>query len=224
LEKTIRRGGALASEIELAGVIRRSRGQIEGEPVCGRRPILSRGAKLLFWLAGLAGLQACRAYGQALPAGEVRANYGIFLTANGANTQLPNFADNAMGFNAGLFLQRSPLFGVEARGGAYPISATFGQAPVTAGLRFAPSQTRAIQALPFAYFGGGFSKSQYAKVNGKPSAALWAPCWQSSGGMDIVFRKFSWRVYELSWTETYTLRQNLRTLGLSTGLVYSFRR
>ena len=190
----------------------------------------SRKLRLFFWqLAGLLCLQAsCLLpsfiYGQALPAAETRASFGVFATASVANTQLPYFADNALGYNFGAFLQTSPLFGLELRVGAYPLKATFEQEPVTAGFRFAPPHTKEVEALPFAYFGAGYSKSQYSKADYQPSVALWTPCWQTSGGMDIAYDKFRWRVYEASWTETFTLRRNLRTLGLSTGLVYAFGR
>jgi hypothetical protein len=163
-------------------------------------------------------------FSQALPAGELRADVAAFVTGTIANTQLPNFADNALGFSAGLFLQRSPLLGLEGRFGVYPARATYFQAPVTTGVRISPFRPRPLMPTPYAYFGGGFSKSQYEKVNLQPSAALWAPCWQSVSGMDIGLHKLSWRIYEASWTETYTLRGSLRTLSLSTGLVYSFIR
>jgi hypothetical protein len=154
----------------------------------------------------------------------MRADFGAFVTANLANTQLLTFADNALGFNAGLYLQHSPFLGIEGRIGAYPVKATYFQAPATIGFRISPFRTRPLQPAPFAYFGGGFSKSQYERANLQPSATLWTPCWQSVSGMDIAIHKFSWRIYEASWTETYSLRGNLRTLGLSTGLVYSFTR
>jgi hypothetical protein len=188
------------------------------------RKSLRNAALFLCRLACLLVISISHLRGQALPAGEVRAGAGIFFTGNMANTQLTDFADNALGFNAGLFLQHSPLLGIEGRIADYPLKATFSQAPVTLGLRVAPYRTRPFQPVPFAFFGGGYSRSQYAKVNGQPSVALWAPCWQSVSGMDIAFNKFSWRIYEASWTETYTLRGNIRTVGLSTGLVYSFTR
>jgi hypothetical protein len=178
----------------------------------------------LFQLVCLLVVSTTHLYGQALPVGEMGADAGAFVTGTVANTQLPSFADNALGFSAGLFLQRSPLLGLEGRFGVYPARATYFQAPVTAGLRISPFRARLFVPAPYAYFGGGFSKSQYQKVNLQPSAALWAPCWQSVSGMDIAFHKFSWRVYEASWTETYTLRGSIRTLSLSTGLVYSFTR
>jgi hypothetical protein len=78
--------------------------------------------------------------------------------------------------------------------------------------------------LPFLYFGGGFSRAQYSKANYQPSVPLWTPCWQATGGTDLAFGKFTWRLYELNWTETYTLRRNIRTVGLSTGLVYFIKR
>lgn len=222
----------MATDIELAGEVRRLSG--EAVAACnsirniltplGLTPSSRKFNLLLCQLAGLLCLPISHLHGQAMPTGEVRARMGVFATANFANSQLPYFADNALGFDAGAFVQVAPLLGVEARAGAYPVDATFEQMPVTAGLRFAPIRHALFRTVPFAYFGAGFSKSQYSKASYQPSAALWAPCWQSTSGMDMVFQKISWRLYEASWTQTYTLRQNIRTLGLSTGLVYSFGR
>lgn len=176
-------------------------------------------------LAALAALHSSALYGQALPtAGDSGPSYGVMATANFANTQLPSFADNAAGFNIAAFVQSTPLLGFEIRGGAYPIAATFEQAPVTGGLRFAEFQSRILPALPFLYVGAGFSKAQYSKANYQPSVALWSPCWQASTGMDRPMRSFTWRVFEVSWTQTHTLRRNIRTLGVSTGLIFTFKR
>jgi hypothetical protein len=188
------------------------------------RPLSANKVAALSWvLVVAAGVHSSFLYGQALPAGEKGMNMGVFVTGNIANTQLPYFADNALGFNFGAFVQPSRWFGLEVRGGAYPIRANFEQAPITAGVVVAQSQSREVQALPFFYLGGGFSKAQYSKADYQPSAALWTPCWQATGGTDLALRKFTWRVYELNWTETYTLRRNIRTVGISTGLVYYFK-
>ena len=47
------------------------------------------------------------------------------------NTQLPYYADNALSYNFGIYLQPSLDLGFEFRGGVYPVSAHFEQAPVT---------------------------------------------------------------------------------------------
>lgn len=174
-------------------------------------------------LVGLIGSNASSLYGQAMPVAERRLTIGAFGTTNFVNTQMPYFADNAVGFNAGAFLQLTPLLGLEVRAGATPIGATFEQEPVTAGARIAQRQTKEVQALGFAYFGGGFSRAQYSKANYRPSVPLLTPCWQASAGTDIAFRKITWRIYEATWTETYAIRRNLRSIGISSGLVYTFR-
>jgi hypothetical protein len=179
----------------------------------------------VMWLVvGLIGAYPSSLYGQAVPVADRRLIVGAFGTTHFANTQMPYFADNAFGFEAGAFLQLTPLLGVEARGGAAPIGATFEQEPVTVGARVAQPQRKETQALGFAYFGGGFSRAQYSKANYRPSVPLLTPCWQASVGTDIAFRKVTWRIYEATWTETYAIRQNLRSMGISSGLVYTFKR
>ncbi len=187
--------------------------------------LLSQRAKiLLFSLAALGSVQTSSLFGQARPVGEQRAGFGVIATVNAENSQLPYYADNAMGYGFGAFLQMTPLLGVEGRISSYPMSATFAQAPYTAGVRVAPPQTKEVQLVPFFYFGGGYSHAQYSKANYKPSVPLWTPCWQASAGTDWGFSKFRWRMYELNWNETYATRQNIRTIGLSTGLVWTFKR
>jgi hypothetical protein len=178
---------------------------------------------LLLALAALGAVQTSSLYGQARPAGEQRMGFGAIATINGANSQLPYYADNALGYSFGSFLQLTPLLGIEGRISSYPMSATFHQSPFTAGVRVAPTQTREVQLLPYFYFGGGYSHSQYSKADYQPSVPLWAPCWQAISGTDLGFSKFRWRVYEVNWNETFALRQNIRTIGVSTGVVYTFR-
>jgi hypothetical protein len=144
----------------------------------------------------LVGLQASAVLGQALPTASTRLIAGFAVTAGGMNTQLPYYADNALGYNVGLYLQPYSLLGVEVRGGFYPISARFEQVPVTAGLRFEQRESRTRWPMPFAYFGGGFSKAQDSSTGYKPLPAIWSPCWQASQGVDIPLGRIKWRVYE----------------------------
>jgi hypothetical protein len=144
------------------------------------------------------------------------------------NTQLPFYADNAIGYNFGFYVQPSSILGVEGRGGFYPLRARFEQAPVTAGLRLERRQPFFGRLQPFAYFGVGFSKAQDSSTGYKPLAAIWSPCWQGSEGLEIPIGRIKWRVYEATWTETYTVRRDvpqrdLRSLSLSTGFAYSFK-
>ena len=182
-----------------------------------------RAMTFLLALAVLGAAPTSLLYGQATPAGEQRVGFGAIATINAANSQLPYYADNALGYSFGSFLQLTPLLGIEGRISSYPISATFHQSPFTAGVRVAPTQTREVQLLPYFYFGGGYSHAQYSKADYQPSVLLWTPCWQAISGTDMGFTKFRWRVFELNWNETYAIRQNIRTIGLSTGVVYTFR-
>jgi hypothetical protein len=161
-------------------------------------------------------------WGQALPTATHRMAAGFFATAGGANTQLPRYADNALGFNFGAYIQPFRLLGGEVRGGTYPIKARYTQSPVTAGLRIGGRRLGESRWIPYGYIGGGVSKAQDSGVNSQPTAAVWSRCWQASAGVDINFGRFSWRAADASWTKTYTAQRDLRTLSLSTGVVYHF--
>jgi hypothetical protein len=179
-------------------------------------------------LVVLVGTHAPATWGQALPTASTRLDAGFIATMGGMNTQLPYYAENTFGFDFGLYLQPFSILGVEGRGGSYPISARFKQTPVTAGLRLERRDPFFNRLQPFAYFGGGFSKAQDSSNGFKPLAAIWSPCWQSSEGLDIAIGRMKWRVYEATWTETYTGRgdvppRDLRSLSLSTGFVYLFK-
>jgi hypothetical protein len=179
-----------------------------------------RGISLLFLCASGTSL-----WGQALPtATSARLNLdpGVFVSAVAINTQFPLYADNALGFNFGAFLQSSHLIGAEVRGGYYPVSARFTQAPITAGIRIISRRSSGTRWLPFGYIGGGVSRVQNEGPTYQPTAASWSPCWQASAGLDVSFARFSWRAAEASWTETYSVRDDLRSLSVSTGLVYRF--
>jgi hypothetical protein len=176
---------------------------------------------ILVPVVGLLASHSSLGLSQATPVAERRLSGGVFATANEVNTQLPYFADNAFGFDAGAFVQLTPLFGLEARIGSAPIGDRFQQEPATAGIRVAKPRTKERQALQFLYLGGGFSRSQYSKADFRPSVSLTMPCWQASSGTDIALGKVTWRLYEATWTETYTPRWNLRSIGMSSGLVYT---
>jgi hypothetical protein len=149
---------------------------------------------------------------------------GAFLTIGAGNTQFPYYADNALGFNFGAFVQRYTLLGVEVRGGTYPVAAKFTQSPVTAGLRVGKLHNGPGRLFPFAFIGGGSSWAQDSSALFKPTPAVWSRCWQASAGLDIQYRRYSVRFAEVSWTRTYTSRAVLRTPYLSGGIVYRFGR
>jgi len=174
-----------------------------------------------------AGAHASVARGQALPAATTRFSGGIIATVGGMNTQLPYYADNALGYNFGLYLQPFSVLGVEIRGGAYPVWARFKQTPVTAGIRLERREPFMGHFQPFAYLGGGFSRAQGSSTSYRPIPAIWSPCWQISEGIEVPLGRIKWRAFEATWAETYTNRRNIprrqiRGLSLSTGLVYSF--
>jgi hypothetical protein len=161
--------------------------------------------------------------GQALPsATSVHWNPGAFVTATAVNTQFPFYADNGLGFNFGAFVQSSHRVGAEARGSVYPISVRFSQAPFTAGVRIVGRRPSNVRLQPFGYIGGGVSRAQDSGPTYQPMAVSWSPCWQASAGLDFSFGRFSLRAAELSWTQTYGPRNDLRSLSASTGLVYRF--
>jgi hypothetical protein len=179
---------------------------------------------ILAWIfLVLLGISAQRSWSQIDYAVTFPPTLGIFATAGGGNTQLPYYADNALGFNFGVFLQPSTMLGVEIRGGTYPVKAQFTQSPITIGPRIGRTSPDA-HWLPFAYFGGGLSRSQDSSVTFQAAPAAWAPCWEGSVGVDLPLGRFSWRAAEVSWVETYASRQTLRTPYLSTGISYRFRR
>jgi hypothetical protein len=179
------------------------------------------------WVTLLFLLCACEASlcAQAVPsATSARWNLvsGAFVTASTVNTQFPFYADNALGFNFGAFVRLPHLVGAEVRGSFYPISARFSQAPFTAGFHIAGRRSPGIRWQPFGYIGGGVSRAQDSGPTYQPMPVSWSPCWQASGGLDFSFGRFSLRAAELSWTETYGPRNDLRSLSASTGFVYRF--
>ena len=164
-------------------------------------------------------------WGQAVPSATSEywnPDAGAFVTASAVNTQLPFYADNALGFNFGAFIQSPHRVGAEVRGSFYPISARFSQAPITAGLRIVGRRSSNVRLQPFGYIGGGVSRAQDSGPTYRPMGANWSPCWQASAGLDFSFGRFSLRAAELSWTQTSGPRNDLRSLSASTGLVYRF--
>jgi hypothetical protein len=174
------------------------------------------------WLCG----SAPAAFAQAVPTGS---NYesGVAVTVGATNTQFPFYADNAAGGSISIYFQRSTFVGVQAMASAYPYSARFTQAPLTVGWRVGTLPTGGESSLwtgwnPFIYAGGGFAYSQNSSFDRQPLPGTAAPCLQASLGLDHGHRHWMWRVMEVSWTRTYNSTSQLRTLGVSTGLVYNF--
>ncbi len=173
-------------------------------------------------LAILLGSSPSICFGQALATATSRMDAGAFVTGGLMNTQVPYYSDNALGVNIGVFVQPTPLLGLEVRAGAYPFSSRFVQAPFTGGIRFSSRASRNWRAQLFGYLGGGMSRSEDEGVIPirQVLPAKWDPCWQTSAGVDLPFRRWKWRVFEANWTETYTPQRSLRSLSVNTGLVY----
>jgi hypothetical protein len=177
-------------------------------------------AGALLFAAGLA-----VSHGQSVGDGTgQRSSTTAFFTIGGENSQLPAYADNAMGFDLGLSTQPHPLLGLEVRVGAYPISAQYVQIPFTAGYRVAGRTFFGFPYEPFAYVGGGISRSQDENLGHSGYSPQWVKCWQANVGLDRDYGAFSWRIVQVDYRRTYEPVHVIRSLGLSTGVVYRFKR
>ncbi len=142
----------------------------------------------------------------------------------GENTGYRTYDDNALGFDFALAYQPHTLVGLEFRMGAYPISAIYDQIPITGGYRVAVSQVLGKPYTVFGYAGVGLSRSENQAGASENTAPQWRRCGQVDVGVDRDFGRFSWRVAQGSWRHTFSEPRNLRSIGLSTGVVYHFSR
>jgi hypothetical protein len=147
-----------------------------------------------------------------------------FLTFGGENTQFPYYADNALGFDAGFSYQPRPVVGFEVRIGSYPYKARFLQVPVTAGYRITRDTFFGFPYAPFAYIGAGVARSQDEGLGNVHTSPVFSMCWQVDVGLDRTYARFSWRIAQISRRETWGTQQSLRSLALSTGIVYRIKR
>jgi len=161
--------------------------------------------------------------GQVQAAATSSSGLNFFASFGGLRTHVINYTYNALGVNGGIYAQRSPRFGVEVRGGTYPMYARYSQSPITAGYRTEFAGPRWHTWLFSGYFGGGMSLAQDAGPHYVPTPARWSPCWQASQGLAINLGPWKWSPYEATWTETYTPQRTLSGYSLTTGVVYSFR-
>lgn len=162
------------------------------------------------------------AWGQVAPAATSGSGLNAFASFGGQGTHVIAFNYKSLGFDGGVYVQASPLFGVEARFASYSIHARYSQLPVTAGYR---AEKRFHQKYLFAgYGGGGVSLSQDAGPHYVATPAVWAPCFQAAQSMAIDKGRWQWKVYEATFTDTFTTRRTLPALSLTTGVVYSFSR
>ena len=162
------------------------------------------------------------AMGQVQPAATTGSGINFFASFGGLKTHVINYTYNALGIDGGFYVQRSPRFGVEVRGGSFPMYARYSQSPVTAGYRTEFAGPRWHTWLFSGYIGGGMSLSQDAGPHYVAKSAQWFPCWQASQGLTINLGPWKWSPYEGTWTQTYTSQRTLRGFSLTTGVVYSF--
>ena len=144
------------------------------------------------------------AMGQVRPAAISNSGSGLtgFVSFGGQRTHVINYTYNALGIDGGLFVQKSPLFGLEVRGGSYPFYARYSQTPVTGGYRVEVGSPRLQQFMVSGYFGGGMSLAVDAGAHYKPLPAQWSPCWQASQALIVNMGPMKWKVYEGTLTET----------------------
>jgi hypothetical protein len=182
------------------------------------------GVRSLMVLIALVGMVSARANGQISDGAGRLSNATAFITVGGENTQFPYYADNAMGFDSGFSYQPRSLVGFEGRVGSYPYSARFVQIPITVGYRIAGNSLFGFSYAPFVYFGAGVSRSQDEGLGRVHTTPVFAACWQVDIGFDRNYKSFSWRMVQVSRRETYDRQQSLRSMGLSTGIVYRIKR
>lgn len=160
------------------------------------------------------------AFGQVAPSATAGSGLYAFASFGGQVTRVIDFNYKALGYDGGLYLQRSPFIGIEARAARFSMYARYPQMPITAGYR---AEMRVHQKyLLAAYAGGGLSHSVDAGAHYKALPASWEPCMQVSQSGAIDLGRFKWKVYEATFTDTFTSRRNLPALSLTTGIVYSF--
>lgn len=159
---------------------------------------------------------------QAIPTAQTRVGLDGFVTFGGMKTKVGNYVFNSLGVNGGISSRLTTRLDLQFRGGTYPVHARFTQSPFTAGVKFGSRSLTHPQL--FVFVGGGASKAHDAGPHYVTLPAKWSPCWQVSQGLDLPVGRLKWRVYEATWTETYTPLRSLRSISVNTGLVYSFGR
>jgi hypothetical protein len=191
-------------------------------PGCHR--LRRRGATpILLALLAMMASASTRLQGQISDGAGRLADAFVFVTVGGENSQYPDYADNAIGFDSGFTYQPRKLEGFEARIGSYPYSARFVQMPFTAGYRVAADSILGYPYMPFAYFGGGVSRMQDGGLTHVATSPAFRPCWQTDIGLDLLYSRFLLRVVQISFRESYGSQATVRSIGLSAGIVYRIR-
>lgn len=177
-------------------------------------------SKVFFLLSLFLLVSAMAAVAQVGPAATSGARIGTFISFGGQRTHVIDYTYNALGVEGGVFVQRSPLIGVEIRASAYPFYARYPQMPLTAGWRFEAVQPGIPNMRISGYFGAGMSRATDAGPHYVPLPAEWAPCWQTSESITFGHGSFIWKPVEATYTQTYTSQRSLRGLSLTTGVTY----
>ena len=178
--------------------------------------------KTIFYLPLFALCAGPLALGQVAASAVSGSALNVFVSFGGQRTHVIDYTYNSLGVDGGLYVQRSPLIGIEVRAASYPMYARYSQSPLTAGYR-AEMQVRR-QFLVAGYFGGGMSLAQDAGPHYVATPAQWEPCWQASQAVAINMGSWKWKAYEATYTDTYTSRRSLPAFSLTTGVFYSFSR
>jgi hypothetical protein len=186
------------------------------------QPQRTRPAVLALLLVLLAGNTLVRAYAQALPTAESKRPLDGFVTFGGMKTRVNGYFFNSLGVSAGVSTPISSMLSAEIRGGSYAIGARYAQRPFTAGIGIA-SHSQTHPRL-FGYVGAGSSKAQDAGPHWAATRPQWSFCWQASQGLDIPVGRLRWRMYEVTWTQTYTQLRSLGSISIDSGIAYSFGR
>jgi hypothetical protein len=161
-----------------------------------------------------------RCWSQAEPTGSAGARLSASLTFGGQRTQVENFGYKALGIGGDIVLQTHPLFGLEARAASYGIHARYAQEPITAGIHLESYRRDVYRPHVYGFIGGGISDAQDAGPHYVALPAAWSPCWQASEGIVLPVGRVQWKLYEATWTETFTAQRSLGGLSVATGIVY----
>jgi hypothetical protein len=167
---------------------------------------------------------------QVNPAARAGSGLSIFMSFGGIRTQESNdiyrsqHIDHSLGVDGGVYVQRSPLRGVEVRGGTYRMNATYSQSHITAGYRAESGNLWDRGLYASGYVGGGLLRTVDAAGTYKGMPPNWSACWQVSHAMSAKQGKWQWKAYEVTWIQANTPRHRLRGVSLSTGVIYTFSR
>ena len=91
--------------------------------------------KTIFYLPLFALCAGPLALGQVAASAVSGSALNVFVSFGGQRTHVIDYTYNSLGVDGGLYVQRSPLIGIEVRAASYPMYARYSQSPLTAGYR-----------------------------------------------------------------------------------------